>query len=196
MSSTLERISAHPPEQPGRRAVPGMASPFPLVEHVPSMLAEDPFLERFLAGLDEVLAPAISVLDCFDAYLDPRTAPLDMVRYMGGWLLATIDDAWSESSLRRDVGQAYARAQWSGTATSLRDRLVPYEVPRASIKDSGSTVVSDEPTDPQDWKPATKPHVTIAVGSPAADDAERERIARIARSLVPAHVTLSVTAGR
>ena len=66
-----------------RRAVAGMLSPFPLQHQIPAMLQEDPFVCRFLDGLDEVLAPIVSVLDCFDSYLDADIAPLDMVRYMG-----------------------------------------------------------------------------------------------------------------
>ena len=97
------------------QATPHMAYLGPVVilfgfGQVPAMLADDPFVRSFLASLDEVIAPAISVIDCFDAYLDPLIAPTDMVLYMGAWLLATIDDAWSEDSIRRDVAAEHEGA--------------------------------------------------------------------------------------
>lgn len=178
----------------GRGAVPGLRSPFPLEGQIPAMLAEDPFVCRMLGALDEVIAPAISSLDCFPAYLDPRTAPVDMLRYLASWLLATVDDAWNEESLRRDVSQAHARAKWAGTARALHERLVPHEVKSLSIEDPGSTKHSVTPTNPKDWKKAPEPIITLRVIPYAAGKEELQRIQRIARGLVPAHVVVKVNA--
>lgn len=178
----------------GRGAVPGLLSPFPLDKQIPAMLAEDPFVCRMLEALDEVIAPAISSLDCFPAYLDPRTAPVDMLRYLASWLLATVDDAWNEDSLRRDVGEAHARAKWAGTARALQERLVPHEVKSLTIEDPGSTKASVTPTDPKDWKKAPDPIITLRVIPYAAGREELLRIQRIARGLVPAHVVVKVNA--
>ena len=57
-------------QRPGRQGIPGARSPFPLADHVPAMLADDPMVVAFLKALDEVWAPVISSLDCFDAYLE------------------------------------------------------------------------------------------------------------------------------
>ena len=180
----------------GRGVLPGLASPFPLERQVPAMLADDPFVQSFLASLDEVIAPAISVIDCFDAYLDPRIAPTDMVLYMGAWLLATVDDAWSESSIRRDVSEAHLRSKWGGTARGIRDRLMPYEVSALRIKESGSTITSTVPTDPDSWPEAPAPTVSLTITPRDKGKQEVARVTRIAQSLVPAHVLLKVTVGR
>lgn len=180
----------------GRGVVPGLRSPFPLERQLPAMLADDQFTSRFLAALDEVIAPAISVIDCFDAYLDPLTAPTDMLRYMGAWLLATIDDAWTEDSLRRDVSDAHLRSKWGGTARGLRDRLMPHEVSALRIKESGSTIMSAVPTDPASWPEAPEPTVTLTITPRDKGKQEVARVTRIALGLVPAHVSLKVTAGR
>ena len=50
----------------GRQGVPGAVSPFPLADHVPAMRADDPMVVAFLTARDEVWAPVISTLDCFD----------------------------------------------------------------------------------------------------------------------------------
>ncbi len=180
---------------PHRGAVPGLRSPFPLRTQMPGMLQDDPMVVQFVDALDEVIAPVISVLDSFDAYLDPHLAPVDMVRYMGEWVLASMDDVWTESTLRRDVSRASFRAKWAGTAAALSDRLLPEEVSSMTITDSGTTMVSTEPTDPESWSEPSDMTVVVTVRPRTPGEAELERIARIARTVVPAHVSLSVVNG-
>ena len=55
------------------RTAPARVSPHPLGATLPALYLDDVFAQNLCASLDEVLAPAISVLDCFPAYLDPRT---------------------------------------------------------------------------------------------------------------------------
>lgn len=183
------------PSRTSRRDVPGLRTPFPLRGQIPPMLQEDPSICSFVEGLDEVLAPVISVLDSFDAYLDPHLAPLDMVRYMGGWVLASLDDMWTEGTVRRDVSRAAYRAKWAGTVTALRDRLVPHEVLSLSIADPGSTTASRRATDPSSWADPDQLEVVLSVRPRVPGEAEMQRIARIARAVVPAHVLLRVVEG-
>ena len=176
-----------------RRAIPGLASPFPMREQVPSMLMEDPFVGNFLDGLDEVLAPVISVLDSFDAYLDPRTAPIDMVAYLGSWLQATFDDPWDEQVLRRDVAEAYQRARTAGTTAGLYHRLVPHVLRSMTISDTGSTHASSEPTSPADWEDAPAPIVRIVAVPHAERPVDMANLERIIRDVIPAHIGLELT---
>jgi phage tail-like protein len=170
-----------------RQMVPGARSPFPLEAQIPAMLAEDPLVCAFLRALDEVIAPAIQTLDCFDAYLDPRLAPPDMTAYLGSWVLADIDSVWDESAIRDDVANAHQRASWSGTAHAIRARLVPREAASVDIDDSGATLVSMTPTSPADWAIDDGPTVRVRINATDIDS-----VRRIVASLVPAHVTLEV----
>lgn len=176
-----------------RAAVPQLATPFPLREQVPAMIMDDPFACRFLDGLDEVIAPVISVLDCFDAYLDPDIAPLDMVQYLGTWLLATLDDPWDDATMRRDVGQAHYRAQTAGTNAGLYNRLVPHLVKSVSIRDTGTTTASKVATDPADWADAPAPVVKIVLLPHAGKPVDLVHIERIVRDAIPAHVGLELS---
>ena len=176
-----------------RAAMAGVTSPFPLREQVPAMLMDDPFAAGLLDGLDEVIAPVISVLDCFDAYLDPHTAPEDMVRYLGSWLLATLDDPWDEHALRRDVADAYRRASTAGTTAGLYQRLVPHLVRSISIRDTGTTTASDSPSDPADWADAPPPVVRIVVMPHADRPVDMAQIERILRDALPAYVGLDLS---
>ena len=180
-------------QQPGRQGMPGARSPFPLAHHVPAMLADDPMVVAFLDALDEVWAPVISTLDCFDAYLDPQLAPPDMVAYLGSWILAMTDDARDEDQLRHDVATADRTAAWCGTATGLRERLVPREAEGLVIQDPGGIHTSVVPTDPYDWQDPVDPSVVIIVtGSREPGARGVERLRDLVRDLVPANVLVTL----
>jgi hypothetical protein len=114
---------------------------------------------------------------------------------MGGWVLASMDDVWTEEIVRRDVSRAAERAKWAGTEHALRDRLVPYEVKELSVTDPGGTSAETTPTDPSTWRDPDELVVIIKVTPKVPGSAEIERIERIARTVVPAHVSVRVTVG-
>lgn len=185
---SIEPMSSRAPtHRMGRWEVPGARSPFPLEHQIPAMLMDDPLICAFLRALDEVIAPVIQVLDCFDAYLDPHLAPPDMVSYLGSWILADIEDVWSEDAIREDVARAHDRAVWAGTAHALRERLVPRITESVEIGDPGDTLVSTMGTDPATWSDASNPVVQVVAAS-----GDPERIRRIISRLAPANVALEV----
>lgn len=180
-------------ERPGRQGLPGARSPFPLSMHVPAMLSDDPMIVAFLDALDEVWAPAISTLDCFDAYLDPHLAPPDMVAYLGSWIRALTADARDEAELRHDVATGFRTAEWSGTATGLHDRLVPREAGHLEIRDPGGIHTSTVATDPHEWEEPDDRTVTLIVTDLKQASARSvEQLRNIVRDLVPAHVPIDL----
>lgn len=180
----------------GRMAIPGAVSPFPLADHVPALLADDPMVVAFLSALDEVWAPIISTLDCFDAYLDPRLAPPDMVAYLGSWILAMIDQAQGEEQLREDVAMSHRTVATVGTTTVLHERLVPREAERVDVHDTGGIHTSIVPTDPRQWTSPGDATVVIDIFGPRdSSDQGAERLRRLIRELVPAHVPVRVQIG-
>lgn len=184
------------PAELSRRGIPGARSPFPLVEHVPALLADDPMVVAFLEALDEVWAPIISTLDCFDAYLDPRLAPPDMVAYLGSWILALLDEARTEEQLREDVTSAHTIAAWSGTARVLHERLVPREAEAIEIIEPGGVSTSSEPTDPRAWDASADATITVSITAPRMPGPQgEERLRRLVRDLVPAHLPVRVLVG-
>src|SRR4051794_31821685 len=74
------------PPRPGDRrpvmrgSIDGLASSAPLGMMLPAVFADDDLAQRFVAGLDEVLAPILNVLDCLDTYFTPSLAPADFTR--------------------------------------------------------------------------------------------------------------------
>ncbi|MFF4243645.1 phage tail protein [Streptomyces sp. NPDC001822] len=59
---------------------------------LPAVFADDDLAQRFVAGIDEVLAPLHNVLDCLDAYFTPSLAPADFTRWLGSWVGAETDE--------------------------------------------------------------------------------------------------------
>ncbi|MCI3153039.1 MULTISPECIES: phage tail protein [Streptomyces] len=69
-----------------RGSLDGLGSSAPIGAMLPAIFADDDLAQRFVAGLDEVLAPLLVVLDNLDAYFDPALAPLDFTRWLADWV--------------------------------------------------------------------------------------------------------------
>lgn len=74
-----------------RGSVDGLESSAPLSAMLPAVFADDDLAQRFVAGLDEVLAPILNTLDCLDSYFDPALTPADFARWLGTWIGAETD---------------------------------------------------------------------------------------------------------
>lgn len=179
-----------------RRAIDGLASPFPLGDQVPSMLADDEFLQRFLAALDNVISPALNTLDCLPSYFDPWLAPIDFVKYLGSWMLVdALDEDAPEDAIRHAVDAASYLSTIRGTQRALEAVLVPRQARSITVDDSGSVAVSTTSTQPSDWPEVSPPLVKVIVELNDPDDEQvLGRISRLTRNFVPAHVQIEVLA--
>src|ERR1700738_770801 len=54
----------------------------PLRRAVPAVYQEDPLFTLLCEAFDDLLAPAVTAVDCFDAYLDPWLAPDDFLPWL------------------------------------------------------------------------------------------------------------------
>lgn len=124
-----------------RGLVEGLASPYPIGEMLPAVYQEDEFTQRFTAGLDDVLAPAISTLDCLEHYLDPALTPEDFLPWLAGWLnmdLGGTPDPVRRRRLLAAAGDLYRRR---GTAGGLRDHLWLVFGGRVEVQDGAGVTV-------------------------------------------------------
>ena len=106
-----------------RGTVAGLGTPYPLETLLPSVLQEDFFTRRLMAGVDEVLAPAISTLDCLEAYLNPLLAPEDFLEWVSTWFSEVLDENWPPQRRRRFVAGAVEMFRTRGTVAGLRREL-------------------------------------------------------------------------
>ena len=134
-----------------RGSVPSLASPFPMVERLPSVYQEDDFTHRWLGALDTVLAPVFASLDCIDAYFDPHLTPDDVLAWLGGWVGAVVDDEWPEARRRALVAELSDLHARRGTTDGI-SRLVALCSGRSvEVVEGGGASFSLVPGGPLAW---------------------------------------------
>jgi phage tail-like protein len=128
-----------------RGTVAGLHMPYPLETLLPAVLAEDHFTRRFTAGLDEVLAPVVSTLDCLEAYVNPLLAPADFLDWVSSWFSEVLDEKWLAQRRRRFVTQAVEVFRTRGTPAGLRRELELSSGGRVQVSESGGVAWSLKP---------------------------------------------------
>ena len=103
-----------------RGSIDGLGSSAPIGAMLPAVFADDDLAQRFVGGLDDVVAPILSVLDCLDTYFRPSLAPLDFTQWLGGWVGAETEGDEPEAEDDPDH-----RALTSGACTPAVRRTTP-----------------------------------------------------------------------
>ncbi|WP_370941870.1 phage tail protein [Amycolatopsis sp. cg5] len=168
-----------------RAATPGVESPYPLATLLPSVLREDRFLARWTAGLDEVLVPIISTIDCLHGYLDPLLAPEDFVRWLAGWFGVLLDESWAFDRQRAVIAEAVELYRMRGTLTGLGRHLALVVDGTVEIEEGGGVSWSRRPTAPSP-EDATRVTVRVVPNDPAAFS--RDAVEAVVRAAKPVHV--------
>lgn len=168
-----------------RGAAPGLATPHPLGSLLPALYHEDSLAQRFTAGLDDVLAPVLCVLDCLDAYVDPALAPDDFVGWIASWLGVEPDDnvpLERRRAIVRDAADAY---RWHGTARGIAAAVRALAGVEPDVVDSGGASWSRSPAArrPEPGPPA----VRVVVSAESAVDLRV--VDRTVAGAKPAHVS-------
>ncbi|WP_329215713.1 phage tail protein [Streptomyces sp. NBC_01485] len=128
-----------------RAAVAGLGTPYPIGTLLPAVFQEDPAAMRWTGALDEVLAPAISTLDCLASYTDPMLAPADFVRWLAGWLGTVLDENWPLDRQRAAVAHSVPLYRLRGTAEGLRTLVELVTGGDVELTESGGVCWSTAP---------------------------------------------------
>jgi len=169
-----------------RRAVAELETSQPLDRQLPGLYAGDEFAGRFLAGLDAVLAPVLATLDCLPAYIDPRLAPADFLRWLAGWVAANIDPDWPVARQREAVGRAVALHRWRGTRHGLSEEISLACGVEPEIEDNGGVSWSASPGSPLPG--SAEPALTVRLRVPDQQAGVVERVRAVVEANRPAHV--------
>ncbi|MDW8810484.1 phage tail protein, partial [Streptomyces scabiei] len=131
-----------------RGSIDGLGSSHPIGAMLPAVFADDDLAQRFVGGLDDVIAPILSVLDCLDSYFTPSLAPVDFTQWLAGWVGAETDGTEPEDRLRAAVAAAAYLHRVRGTRRGLSEavRLVFGVVPE--ITESGAAAWDARPLGP------------------------------------------------
>lgn len=160
-------------EEPGAL---GVASA--LRQAIPAVYQEDPLFMELCAAIDDLMAPLVTAVDCFDAYLDPYLAPADflpwladLVGYQGSVRQGTSDE-------RARIGDAVRDHTRRGTALAVREaaaRAAGVPLEQVELDDPGGTRWSTTPGGvsgtSDDW-PQTAPRVRVS--APAASGTRQD----------------------
>jgi phage tail-like protein len=172
-----------------RLGIDGLQSRYPLSLFLPAMLQDDDFAMRWVAALDEVLAPVLWTLDSLDAYLDPRTAPLDVVDWLGSWVGAEVDEGLPAETRRALVAEAAELHGRRGTVAGLVRLLeLTTDVEVIEVDDGRSVTWSQDPTaaiNGIDGRPTLRVRVR-------GEEAAVRRVREVAAAWCPAHVPIRV----
>jgi phage tail-like protein len=174
----------------GRAGLPGLTSRYPLGLQLPGVYAEDDFIQRFTAGLDDVLAPILCTLDNLPAYLAPHLAPADFVDLLAAWLGADRGGARPGGTPRAAVADAVRVHAVRGTRAGLASAIRLAFGVEPEITETGGAVGSVTPGSPLPGSAQPAVTVRLRVPDPTAFDT-RALTALVARNR-PAHVPFTV----
>ncbi len=169
-----------------RRAVPGLGTPYPLGTLMPAVYQEDPATMAWTAGLDDVLAPVISTLDCLGAYLDPLLAPEDFVSWLAGWFGTVFDENWPLLRRRLAVARSVDLYRQAGTISGLRALVELATGCEAEVADSGGVTWSQRPNTPPPGQPEAM--VQVRLFAPPGTELDLKSIGDLVAAAKPAHV--------
>lgn len=173
-----------------RGTVPGLATPLPLGAMLPAVYADDDFGQRFVSGLDVVLAPLFNVLDSLEAYFTPSLAPTDFVDYLATWVGAELDGTESLPVRRYAVAAAVALHRVRGTRHGLSAAVQLAFGTAPEITESGGATWSARPLGPFPGAPEAALNVTLRVPDPSAVDVHR--LHAVVAAARPAHLPFTV----
>jgi phage tail-like protein len=149
-----------------RGAVDGMATGDPIVQMMPAVYQEDEFTNRFTAGLDDVMAPILAVLDCIDAYVDPLLSPPDFLEWLAEWVGIPLHQDIPLQRRRILVANAVRLHRMRGTVTGLRIQVELLTGGQVELADNGGVSWSDTPGGPLPGADTPRLAVRVRIADP------------------------------
>lgn len=164
----------------------GLCSPRPLLDTLPSVYRSDPMTEQLCDAFDDVVAPVFATLDCLVAYLDPQTAPEDMLDWLAGWIGLTIGGHENAARKRELIAAGAALMPWRGTVRGVREAVSVAFDEEIEVIESGAASWSTVPRADPDG--ADDPVLVVRVVTDATDTIDPRRLDAVVESVKPAHV--------
>jgi phage tail-like protein len=162
-----------------------------LIDSLPGIYQEDDVARSLTGVFDDALAPVLSTLDNFPAYLDPALAPDDFLDWLASWVGILPDETWPVERRRAIVALAVQLHRRRGTAAGLAMHIRLLGASDVEVKDSGGATWSK--------KPGSKPPgdasytLTVKVTPPKKGKLDQAKIDALIATAKPAHVAHRVT---
>lgn len=172
--------------QPGRRLLEGLPSVHPIGPMLPALFQEDEFAQRFVAGLDDVMAPIFCTLDNLASYFDPELTPPDFLDWLTKWLRVTVEEGWSVERQRRLVSQAVELYRWRSTVRGLRKMVAVYTGAHPDVTESGGVSSSGIPGGSVPG--SRRPFLKVKVRLTRPSHLELQHLDALIKASKPAHI--------
>jgi phage tail-like protein len=173
-----------------RGVIPGYASPWATIDRLPGLYQDDQLARELTGALDEVIAPALGVIDNFPAYLDPATTPDDFLDWLAGWVGLLLDETWPIERRRAFVAVAAQLYRNRGTSAGLAMHVRLLTGGEVEIEESGGSSWSATSGGAVPGTPDF--HITVRVKPPAKVKIDTTRLEALVAAAKPAHVTHAV----
>ena len=128
-----------------RGMIADLPTPHPIVHLLPGVYQDGDFAGRLVAAFDDALAPVFSVLDNLCAYVDPETAPADMLAFVGYWVSAGREERTRLALQRIAVRDAVEAHRRRGTSAGVAAQVRHLTGGEVSVAESGATAWSSMP---------------------------------------------------
>lgn len=170
-----------------RGPVDALATAHPLGRGLPGMYHADELAQQLCAAADDVLAPVVATLDSLPAYLDPSTAPDDVLDWLAGWVAVEVGGQLADDQRRSLVRQAVQMHRWRGTIRGIREGVRAWFGYEPEVLDSGGAGWAADPGG------ATLPgraaaQLVVRVRVPDLDAVDVKKLDAVVAGLKPAHV--------
>lgn len=173
-----------------RAGITGLPTPHGLMATLPGIYQGQPFLERWCAALDEVLAPVLCTLDNIPSYLDVTTTPDDFLPYLAYWIGLPLGPHQPPEAQRRVVKAATTEQGWQGTRRGLALVVEAVFGGTVTVVDTGGVSWSQEPgAGLPDGADDASPSLVVRVEVPDTSAVDERRLEALVARLKPAHVS-------
>jgi phage tail-like protein len=97
-----------------------------LIDYLPAIFRETPFLEEFLRPFERVLQDFHERIGAIYSYCDPLTTDIDFLPWLATWVALVLDEQWAEEKKRLLISKAMELYRGRGTVESLKEYLEIY----------------------------------------------------------------------
>ncbi|MEW6582089.1 MAG: phage tail protein [Actinomycetota bacterium] len=150
---------------------------------LPAIYQDNDFGMRFVAALETLVDPVVSLLDAVHHHFDPDLAPRDVLALLSAWLGVELEETWPEEKARDFVHQASELARRRGTKAGLEQALrIAFPGLPLRVEDQGGVVVAN---DVSELPPAPAPQFIVYCDEPIDQPAV---LARMIEYMKPVHV--------
>lgn len=164
-----------------------------LVDGLPEAFVAAPGTLALVRAFDDGFAPFAMLLDHLDAYVDPRYAPDELVRWVASWLAPAVAARRPAALLRAHLPDLVTSVVARGTARGVAAAVRACTGLEPEVTDSGGTAWSRRPQGPMPGSGTLSLDVGVRL---APDEPDPDDVLDLVRGVVdevrPVHVPTTV----